>query len=505
MRGAFVVLWLAWATKAQRRRRGGWQSPRDSKFVINAAKSARDAFAANEEITASHPDGDQQLLKMTKMGPLRLRGNWVDESGEYLRALATFRFAAGDAARVRAFAANATRLPKAFGVDVAATPRDASALCAFLTVAAPALDEAPGVARYVLTTVGRGSGSPFGFPQRFSQNCPGGLEAAARLLVAAPAKLKRWYASSHAPNALLGDERPGGAEGWDATSATAYEWPREASARGKARVGGAPVLRLVPVGLSLDLVDAKNGEDLELLADVARVTETARRTLLSIDGAYAAKAPHFDDKLDEARPRWPEGSLAAPTAPPEASADARAKRDLAAKFVAAPARTRLALDDPAVWDALFFGCVPVVEHTPVYADLLQSIPHVALVKWFDASPANLKRKYDGFANRGALQGVQRLAKAYWRDAYRRDLADGPPGGARPPSGDADAAVLARLHALLLEARCHVFEAEAGNGKLQDGAPSSCRSKDRGPTPKPVPSVPAEDVWEALPPSGKPNY
>ncbi|KAH8061922.1 hypothetical protein JL722_3879 [Aureococcus anophagefferens] len=47
---------------------------------------------------------------------------------------------------------------------------------------------------------------------------------------------------------------------------------------------------------------------------------------------------------------------------------------------------------------------------------------------------NLRRKYDGFASKGALQGVQRLAKAYWRDAYKRDLA----GRARA-AGDAPTA------------------------------------------------------------------
>ena len=49
MRGAFVVLWLAWATKAQRRRRGGRQSPRDSKFVNRLLKSSDQTFRHLEE------------------------------------------------------------------------------------------------------------------------------------------------------------------------------------------------------------------------------------------------------------------------------------------------------------------------------------------------------------------------------------------------------------------------------------------------------------------------
>ncbi|EGB02389.1 hypothetical protein AURANDRAFT_68929, partial [Aureococcus anophagefferens] len=95
----------------------------------------------------------------------------------------------------------------------------------------------------------------------------------------------------------------------------------------------------------------------------------------------------------------------------------------------------------------------VVEHSPVAADLLQSLPHVQLSAWADAAPMNLRRKYDGFASKGALQGVQRLAKAYWRDAYKRDLRGGALRGGF--GDDADGAAVRELHDLLVDARCHV--------------------------------------------------
>ncbi|KAH8050545.1 hypothetical protein JL721_11369 [Aureococcus anophagefferens] len=82
---------------------------------------------------------------------------------------------------------------------------------------------------------------------------------------------------------------------------------------------------------------------------------------------------------------------------------------------------------------------------------------------------NLRRKYDGFASKGALQGVQRLAKAYWRDAYKRDLRGGALRGGF--GDDADGAAVRELHDLLVDARCHV-----------PGAADTVCTRDRGTKP-----------------------
>ena len=55
----------------------------------------------------------------------------------------------------------------------------------------------------------------------------------------------------------------------------------------------------------------------------------------------------------------------------------------------------------------------------------RSLPHVALEKWPDARPDALVRKYDTLSRKGAMAGVLRLSRAYWRDVYRRDLYPNP--------------------------------------------------------------------------------
>ncbi len=120
--------------------------------------------------------------------------------------------------------------------------------------------------------------------------------------------------------------------------------------------------------------------------------------------------------------------------------------------------------------------VPVVEYSPITADLLRSLPHVALEKWPDARPDALVRKYDTLSRKGAMAGVLRLSRAYWRDAYRRDLH---PDSSMRRDGLArrDAHTLKHLHRLLV----------AHRGDVPPPPPSEGGSPTR--------VVPAEEEWE----------
>ena len=276
---------------------------------------------------------------------------------------------------------------------------------------------------------------------------------------------RRRYVASHHPHAALGDRPPDRPlSQWRPRSKDGYGWPKGGPRR------SASVLRVVPVGLGRR---ARGDAKLLRASRRAAFAGAARAVLLDVSGA--ADVVSFSAKLKFAEKAWPAGALAAAAKPPPPPRSVL----LEAKFAASPPAA--GLDSSLTWEALFLGAVPVVEHSPVAAELLQSIPHVSVERWDNVRPPGLLMKYDSLARRGALRGVARLSKVYWRDAYRRDLgADAAADGV----GDSDSTALRQLRAAITRARCHVGGSGSDGCDATVAAPADATA-----------AVPLDEAWE----------
>eukprot|EP00635_Sarcinochrysidales_sp_CCMP3193_P005316 CAMPEP_0118891152 /NCGR_PEP_ID=MMETSP1166-20130328/1291_1 /TAXON_ID=1104430 /ORGANISM="Chrysoreinhardia sp, Strain CCMP3193" /LENGTH=446 /DNA_ID=CAMNT_0006829795 /DNA_START=313 /DNA_END=1653 /DNA_ORIENTATION=- len=109
----------------------------------------------SEDWLKEAPIARRELRAYVRQHQLKDKGQWIDDSFDYVRSLATYQFQGDDWRGVeRTFVARNAHLPESFVVDIRASsaPNGSRALCAFLRRAADAIERTAQVRSFVLST-----------------------------------------------------------------------------------------------------------------------------------------------------------------------------------------------------------------------------------------------------------------------------------------------------------------------------------------------------------------
>jgi len=383
---------------------------------------ARGAFGAYDELAreGQEPEALWRSVRARVASPQQL----ADTSFEYLRSLATFRFRADDWRGVEHWVrSRGPRLPQAFGIDIE-VGRNASstrAFCAFARIALPRLEQLGNVNRFVLSTLGESTGSPFHrgalFPLALDCGSVAGEGGVPLPLpdvlkrVVSSKKLQKWFVSQHFPSSVLGDKPPDRQiNQWDPDrSHPDYIWQGSGTA-----FGAREKLVQVPIGIDLG-ADSKHFE--AAWRRDAEASQSNRTTLLLID---LQPDDRVNQRVAEIVGGWPAGTII------NRAAKTRDRRayfaDLAeSKFVMSPPGRGATLDTSKHWEALALGAIPIVEYSPTLDSLLKNLPYISLSDWSGGKcyPAKLLEQYDALHKKRF--DYSKLTKAYWQRAYAREL------------------------------------------------------------------------------------
>ena len=347
--------------------------------------------------------------------PRDLASALIDDRFEYLREQADYRFAAEDGAGVAAVFGGAfaprVRVPV---VDLQASAFNASALCDFLRVGVDALRRAEGVEAFVLLSLGSAAfGSPF-YPavaRRAAATC-GADGAALRRLLLEP-KLRRWFVSQHFPVVAAGGggaplERPRGRGGGD---------PLVGDTRDSSLWVLHPKLHHVPLGVprvfsrrlqretawlrALDHLPPARAGAVYVNHKPRDYREAVGRTVAA--GLGLAALPNAYVGKDRVKQRD--------------AGDTRAYVDamVGHRFVLSPPGS--GVDCYRHWEAILCGALPIVEYSPLAAELLAGLPALLVRSWAEVDDALLDAAFD--AARRTTYDLRRLTTAFWRAALAK--------------------------------------------------------------------------------------
>lgn len=326
---------------------------------------------------------------------------------------------------IEAFVSNVTALPRRPVIGLRVAKRNASGLCAFVELAAPALERAKHVEAYALTSVGTAAnGSPF-HPHSLKgceALCPG---AVARLL--AQPKLQSWYVAQHwAP--------PGSGN--------------LSSSKRLRRQQRLDKVQQVPLGLHLTLAAARGLEAAWAAAGSPRALVASYVSLHNHERAFAFEQlksalqrggvrleNEFPAKASTplaTRPmnaeqwaarvharRLAGGKRGSFQATRNASSDSRSTALFSylhalrsTKFAFSPIGS--GLDCHRHYEILAFGAVPLVDYSETLVELYRSLPMVFVRQWTKVTPRTLARAWGAIVDRRGAYDYRELRRDTWR-------------------------------------------------------------------------------------------